>query len=101
MAAPTRSKVAGSPKSPARYDSRPAKRSNTASSTGSPVSWIALRACWRSSSVIQSSTAAPTLEAVERAKRHYLREVTADPKDHQHVRGLVVFGSLVGGRHVQ
>jgi hypothetical protein len=69
MASASRVKVSASPKSPARYESRSAKRSKIASSTVSPVPWIAASACSRRSPGVQSSTATPTIGQFNRPRR--------------------------------
>ena len=69
MAALTRPYVASSPKSPWTYEKRFASRSNTASSSCSPVPTIESRARWISWSTDQSSTATPTIGQSRRPRR--------------------------------
>jgi hypothetical protein len=64
-----RSKVSASPKSPEMYDRRAAKRSNSSSSTVSPVASIDVRARSRRSATVQSSTATPTIGQSSRPRR--------------------------------
>ena len=101
IALPTRSYVAASEKSPETYDKRAASRSNTSSSSGSPVPTIDVARPLDElldGPVVDGHAddraveqAAP-LEPVQRPERHHLRQVAGDPEDDEDVGRLLSAG---------